>query len=204
MAGSVEANWHFLCGRALKHIGRGAEAIVEFRAAGEGGNAFAWSELADMGEHLDEARLMRGVEAGDGLACGILSRLVLPQSTGSARRRLVEVAELGIRRGDQLSIVAVSKDLAIRGRRDAAVKLLRKMEHVPPRARCATTPLEYEALCAAGMKRAAERVVRLASYYGTNFFDKSHPFSCVDGLFEGDADLARIFVLMQLEKLGLR
>jgi hypothetical protein len=75
MAGLLEANWRLLRGLALVSAGKKAEAIIELRRAGSGGNAFAWSCAALVGdlapEFWDEASLLRGVEAGDGKACGI-------------------------------------------------------------------------------------------------------------------------------------
>jgi hypothetical protein len=145
--------------------------------------------------------MMEGVEAGDGFACGFLAQ-GLPGASGATRRQLLQIAELGIGREDLLSIIAVAKDLALRGRRKEAARLLRKLEHMAPRVRCMASDWEFEARCAAGMKRAARRVCRLGAYYGANFLDESP--KCRDELIRSDPDLGRVYVLMRLEGFQMR
>jgi hypothetical protein len=195
MAGPPEANWRFLRGCALINLDR-VEAAAEFRRAANGGNNFAWTDIALLTGSCDESELKEAVDAGDEVACGILA-LRLPQNSTASRRRRMEFAGLGVESGDVASICVVSIELAKKGRRAEARRLLRKLERAPMHLRFMRADLEYEALRASGRLRAAEHFGRMMAIRGHKWLGNRLEF--LETLIEKDPDSARAFVLLQRE-----
>jgi hypothetical protein len=199
MAGSTAANWHFLRGRVLAGLGRKDEALAEFRLARGGGKFFAAVEIACLGGGGDETMLRPAIEAGSGLACGLVAS-ALPRVSGAAgRQRLLEICELGIRRGDSLSFIVMSVELVRQGRRKEAAAFLRRLEREPIPTRWTSSKLEYDALVAIGQRRAAMRLGRRMSRLGLHWRNDARGF--LEDCFKDDPDLTRVFVLLELEKL---
>jgi hypothetical protein len=201
MAGPRAANWRFILACALQSVNLGAEAAAEFRGAGNGGNAFAWAKLSLMHGSIELSQLRSAIEAGDAMACGVAATN-LGSSSGAARRELLEIAELGIRRGDLASSIGVARDLAQRGRRKEATAVLRKLDHAPAHARFIASRLECLALRAVGKVRAAERVLRWMARRGMRVLDDA-PGDVIDELVSRDREWARAFVLAEFEGLAL-
>jgi hypothetical protein len=201
MAGPRAANWHFILACALQSVDREAEAAAEFRQAGNGGNAFAWAQITMIDRSYQPSQLRSAIEAGDALVCGIAA-LKLTSASGASRRELLDIAELGVRRGDLASIIGVAGDLAQRGRRKEAGALLRKLDHAPAHARFFASDVECLALRAAGKVRAAERVLRWVARRGKRVLCKASG-DVVEELVSRDREWVRAFVLAELEGLSL-
>jgi hypothetical protein len=133
--------------------------LAEYRKAASGGNEFAWISLSGMeGAKLrHETRLLEAVEAGHESACGLLARGLPSASGATARRRLLKAGALGVERKDVFSIIAMSEDLAEKGRRGEAWRLLRKLDDVAIYAHDGFSTVEFEAFLEAGQRRAAMR-----------------------------------------------
>jgi hypothetical protein len=196
MAGPLSANWRFLRACGLRGCGRIGEAAAEFRRAAEGGNAFGWAQAAELGERVLEGQLRAGIDAGDGLACGLLSRGLRLERASGRRAMLLETAWLGVRRADVRSFCVVALELTRCGRRGEARAVLRKLDAIPRRMRIRYAELEYEALRAVGRTRLARIGLRLAGLLGEDLLD--YP-GHVEDWMEGDPESGLAVGLLTLE-----
>jgi hypothetical protein len=143
MCDSTEANWRLLYGCALCGVGRTAEALAEFRRAASGGNSFASCLIAVFLGSINEAALQLATEADDAAVCSLAAASFLRLS-GAARQRVRKVLELGVDRGNSMSISMLALDLTERGRANEARALIRKLASVPMRVRIRSSETEYE------------------------------------------------------------
>jgi hypothetical protein len=178
---------------------RPEEALLEFQKAKSGGNVFALGEIWILdGRGGDEAVWWPAIEAGDGLACGVVASM-LKSSSGAARQRLLQICELGIGRGDVRPHVMMSDDLGRGGQKKEGRGLLQKLEQAPVHTWLYASSLRYAALRGFGRTQAAMRLGRRMARLGRRSLDRSDPF--LDDCLEHNPDAARVFVLNELEGL---
>jgi hypothetical protein len=156
-----------------------------------------------LGGSISDALLQLAIDAGDNFACGVAANALLGGSaiSGAARQRLLALSEVGVRRGDLMSIVGVARDLARRGQKKEAATLLRKMDHVTVQARMFSAHHECLALREAGKMRAAMRAFRWMACRLVEWVDESRPYD--DILFNSEREWVRAFTLAGLEKVTM-